>query len=118
MLLHASAAEDRPALEHFLVPILPPGIVGPERQPWIYHHGEVRVVLKANGDAGKVGIGAQLDFLNCPAPSLWELHQPRVARFGLLRGAAGLQWRIRARLLLHSSRLFSRPRDFPKNRAH
>jgi hypothetical protein len=36
---HAIAAEDRPTLEHLLITVLPPGIVGLERQPWINHHG-------------------------------------------------------------------------------
>jgi len=55
---HAIAAEDRPALEDFLISGFPSGIVGPERQPWINHHGEVSVVLETDGDAGKVGVCA------------------------------------------------------------
>jgi hypothetical protein len=73
MLSHAIAAEHRPALEHFLFSLSPPGIVNPERQKWINHHGEVSVVLKADGDAGKVGIDAQFDFLNRAALGLRKL---------------------------------------------
>ena len=60
----AIAAEHRPTLEHFLISLFPLGIVGLERQKWINHHGEVSIVLKADGDAGKGGIDAQFHFLN------------------------------------------------------
>ena len=75
MLLHAIAAEDRPALEDFLVPCFPSRIVGPEREPWINHHGQVCVVRKADGDAGKVGGGAEHNFLDRQSPHLRELYQ-------------------------------------------
>ena len=74
MLLHAIAAEDRPALEHFLISFLPPRIVGLEGQPWINHHGKIRVVLEADGDAAKVGVGVQLHPLDRFAPGVRELH--------------------------------------------
>jgi hypothetical protein len=87
---HAITAEDRPALEHLLVSVLPPGIIGLESQPWINHYGQVGFVLEADGDAGEIGVGAQRDLLNRQAPSLRELDQPGVPRLRVLRGAAGL----------------------------
>jgi hypothetical protein len=102
MLLHAIAAEDRPALEHFLVPCFPSRIVGPEREPWINHHSQVCVVRKADGDAGKVGGGAEHNFLDRQSPNLRELYQSRV---GLLRSATGFLWGFFCRLFFQGSAL-------------
>jgi hypothetical protein len=71
---HAIAAKDRPALEHLLISGLPRGIIGPERQPRINHNGQVGVVRRADGNAGKVGVGTQRDLLNRQAPNLRELY--------------------------------------------
>jgi len=70
------AAENWPALEDLLVSGFPPGIIDLERQPWINHHGQVGLVRKADADAVKIGICAELDFVDGTAPGLGELHQP------------------------------------------
>jgi len=63
-LSYATAANHRPALEHLLVPVLPPRIISLEREPWIDHKSQIGVVLEADGDAGEVGVSAQRDLLN------------------------------------------------------
>src|SRR5579859_6912867 len=52
---HSIASNDRPALEHLLLSGLPFGIIDSERQSGINHHGQVCIVLEADGEAGKVG---------------------------------------------------------------
>lgn len=111
MLSYAITAEDGPALEHLLISVLPTGIAGLESQPWINHHGEVRVVLEADGDAGKIGVGAEFDFLDCPTAYLWELHQPGAPRFGLRWGGGGAF--VAFSLLIASSMVEPRFRDIP-----
>jgi hypothetical protein len=75
-LSYAIAANHRPAFEHLLISVLPPRIIGLEREPWIDYYGQVGFVLEADRDAGEVGIGAQRDLLNRQALNLRELDQP------------------------------------------
>jgi hypothetical protein len=98
------SADHRPPLEDRLVSSLPLGILGAVGQRCINHHGQVGVVLKADGYAVKIRVEAQLNLFHRAPPGLRELHQTSVGSItaGLLRGfLIGLLWHSEILSLCH-----------------
>src|SRR6185437_15725017 len=63
-----------PSFEHALIMRFPVRKFCIEDQPGINHDAQVRLVLKADGDAMAVGVGDELDLLDRPASGLGKLH--------------------------------------------